>query len=483
MTSPDLPHVAPVPPSPEVEADDQAVLRLLKGTDDSLPARQILRDRITATLREAFASFGFSPCETPILHYFDILASKYAGGAEILKETYKLIDQGGRELGLRYDLTVPFARLVGMYHEGGIRLPFKRFEIGRVFRDGPVRAGRRREFYQCDVDMVGSPAPWPDAELMVLAATVFERLGLDVRVELNHRRLLSAVVESCGVPESTTGDAILSLDKLKKIGPDGVMAELQQKGLHAAAARELLARLAPTGVEGNNAMLAHFEAAMAGYPPALEAINELRQILATLDATGLPLRAVIEPTLARGLDIYTGPVFEFFLEKPELVDGAVAAGGRYDRIIESFLAEAARREGRTLPPDLRFPTVGMSFGLEPLSIELFAREERRHAEAKRRLPETVSEVLLVPLGTHARAQAVAMRMRAAGVRVEVETRSVKLKKAFQRADVLAIPFVAFLGDSELAANVVTLKNQATAEQVQVTPEEAARVVRAFLGGA
>ncbi|MHA1969600.1 MAG: ATP phosphoribosyltransferase regulatory subunit [Candidatus Hodarchaeales archaeon] len=212
-------------------------LSVLKGTKDRFPDEQILRERIITILKEAFKLYGFQPATTPILEPFEILASKYAGGAEILKETYKLTDQGGRSLGLRYDLSVPLSRLVGM--NPNIGRPFKRYEIGPCFRDGPIKKGRYREFIQCDADTVGVTSMLADAECLALSHHIFTELDLQVYMEVNNRKLLSGVLIAAGVPKNLVNTTILSIDKMKKIGIDGVRSELDSKGVGEALTDEI----------------------------------------------------------------------------------------------------------------------------------------------------------------------------------------------------------------------------------------------------
>src|SRR3990167_6624489 len=191
-------------------------LQLPKGTRDFSPEEKILRDKIVDTLKEVFELYGFAPLDTPILEKFDVLASKYAGGAEILKETFKLKDQGGRDLGLRYDLTVPLARYIGM--NPNIKMPFKRYQIGEVFRDGPVASARYRQFLQCDVDVIGSSSMATDAEIVSLVYMVFCKLNLEVAVKINNRKLLNDILDYCGVEKDKQESIILSIDKLEKFG-------------------------------------------------------------------------------------------------------------------------------------------------------------------------------------------------------------------------------------------------------------------------
>ena len=197
---------------------------VLKGTRDYLPNEQIIREKIVGILIDKFKKYGFKPMETAILEYYSVLASKYAGGEEILKETYKLTDQGGRQLGLRYELTIKLAKVIGL--NPMIRFPFKRYEIGKVFRDGPVKTGRLREFTQCDVDVVGVKSMAADAEFIAMTFDIFKEIGLDVKVLVNNRKLLNGIMEYVEIPEDKRISTILSLDKLDKIGKDGVIEEL-----------------------------------------------------------------------------------------------------------------------------------------------------------------------------------------------------------------------------------------------------------------
>jgi histidyl-tRNA synthetase len=453
----------------DTAAEAASGLRLVKGTDDRLPEEQIVRDALVATLRRCFERFGFAPAETPILEYFDILASKYAGGAEILRETYTLKDQGERELALRYDLTVPFARLIGMNHQSAIRLPFKRYEIGRVFRDGPVDPGRRREFMQCDVDVVGIRSTRAEAELIALADMVFGELGIAARCDLNHRGLLSALLDAAGVEADAHTDAILSLDKLLKIGRDGVTAEMRQRGLSDASIASIFAAIEVSELPPAE-LIASFRAAHADQPAVQMALDELATLFRTLDLFGVTLPVRFVPTLARGLTIYTGPVFEFFLQDQSLIGGAIAAGGRYDRIIEDFLVSQGEKPQPTDGP--AFPTVGMSFGLEPLSAYLLSTQP---SEQRRR---TVTQVLVVSMDEDDAAAGLVARLRRAGINAELEMRPVRMKKALAWADSLGVPFVAILGGDEVAAGEVTLKTLAERSQQRLTEAALIETLRA-----
>jgi len=192
-------------------------LERAKGTKDYPPEEKIARQEVIDKLRAIFELYGFSPLETPIIERFDVLSAKYAGGAEILKETFKFKDQGDRELGLRYDLTVPLARFIGM--NPNLKMPFKRYQMGQVFRDGPIKTGRQREFWQCDVDTVGTKNMIADAEFIKIAQRFFEAIGLNVIIEINNRKLLDGLLEDLKIPEDKKNDVIIAIDKLKKACP------------------------------------------------------------------------------------------------------------------------------------------------------------------------------------------------------------------------------------------------------------------------
>ena len=463
-------------------------LRLLKGTDDSLPEDQILREQIIGTLRSTFEIYGFSPVDTPTLSFFDVLASKYAGGDEILKETYRLTDQGGRDLGLRYDLTVPFARLVGMYQGTRIRLPFKRYEIGKVFRDGPIKKGRLREFIQCDVDVVGTTNPLAEAELVSLADRAFGRLGLEVRCEINNRRLLAGIIEAAGVAPELAATVILAVDKLKKIGRDGIAKEIRDKldpdvpaerGQHLVEIygadyvalwrkdlHKTLERLfALLLIEGDRAeQLARLRAELRS-PLAQRGLDELERCLAVLDPLELHTPIEFAPSLARGLEIYTGTVYEFFLRDESVFSSSLAAGGRFDRIIGQFLHPDEPEKAED------YPAVGLSFGVAPIQETL--RTLRPESAAN----HSVVEVVVVPLGADMAAFQWAERLRSRGLRTDLDLSGRRLRKALEAVNALGIPYVAIVGENEVASGRVTLRDMRSGRQELVDLDSAIEIIR------
>lgn len=275
----------------------------VKGTYDFWGKEQALRKKVQSTLQEVFELYDFDEMSSTILNEFDLLTSKYAGGDEILKEMYQLTDQGDRSLGLRYDLTIPFAKVIAL--NPGIELPFRRYEMGKVFRDGPVKRGRLREFLQCDVDVVGIAGPEAEAELMQLAVEVFIRLDIPIDLKWNNRRFLGEILESIGVPSHEKLSVMLTLDKIKKIGTDGVMQELASKGLDAKVIHEVAELM-----EMENPT---FERLSKKYgtedrPGSLEVLS----LLTTVKSLGLEQTCTFDPFLSRGLSFYTGTVYEIF---------------------------------------------------------------------------------------------------------------------------------------------------------------------------
>src|SRR3990167_5988414 len=217
-------------------------LQRAKGTRDFLPEQKIVRQYIIDTLREVFELYGYSPLETPVLERYETLSSKYAGGSEILKEVFKLKDQGNRELALRYDLTVPFSRVIAMNPQ--LKMPFKRYQTGPVFRDGPISTGRVREFWQCDVDIVGIKKMTADAEILSLADMAYKRLGLKVKIKINNRKILNSILKEADITENQE-DIILIIDKLYKIGVKGVKEELKSKKLTDKQINKIIVFLFP----------------------------------------------------------------------------------------------------------------------------------------------------------------------------------------------------------------------------------------------
>ncbi|MFX1282798.1 MAG: histidine--tRNA ligase [Promethearchaeota archaeon] len=408
-------------------------LSLLKGTNDHLPEEQLLREKILEIIKEVFQLYGFRPLTTPILEKWDILSSKYAGGAEILKETYRLTDQGNRELGLRYDLSVPLARLIGMNPKIG--RPFKRYEIGTCFRDGPIKKGRYREFVQCDADIIGVASTLADAECLALAHHLFSRLGLDVYLEVNNRKLLTGILLAAGVPKHILDTTILSIDKLKKIGMDGVREELEVKGVPSNIIDEVFSYF---NYEGSYLEILSQLEPRIGNKIGKEGINELRELHHYLQLFNIEDKVKLLYSLARGLEIYTGTVFEAFLKEAGIIDSSLCGGGRYDKIIGKFIGIK----------DEQYPATGISFGLDTIYDAFVTRWESK---------PSVTDVFLISINTLDTIMKLAIELRQNNICAEFDLLNRSLSKNLDYANRSKIPYVIILGERDLANKNVTLR--------------------------
>ncbi|UNL87266.1 histidine--tRNA ligase [Priestia koreensis] len=412
----------------------------VKGTQDFLPEAELIRKRVKRTLEDVFMKYGCLPLETPILNYTELMASKYGGGAEILEEMYTLSDRGERDLALRYDLTIPFAKVVAM--NPGLKMPFKRYEIGKVFRDGPIKTGRFREFTQCDVDVVGIESQMAEAELMVMALDSFKELNLDVIIQYNNRKLLVGLLEVLSVDNAHVNDVILTLDKVEKISVEGVIKELKDKDVPISAIDGIERFL--TTYEGSSFFERYKHNSLIQ-----EGLAELEELQTYLDYLEVSDQCVFHPFLARGLEIYTGTIYEIFLSD-QTIKSSIGSGGRYDNAI-----------GGLVGTNETFSTVGISFGLDVI----YAALERMDQQPAN---EGLTDYLIVPLETEKEALLLARTLREQGNRVEIEMTGKKVGKALNRANKEGIKKVIILGEKEIEQNQLIVKEMATGEEVQMT---------------
>lgn len=405
------------------------LLKNVKGTFDYLPSEQKIRDYVTRTLSDVFECFGYLPVVTPTLCYYDVLASKYGGGAEILKEVYRLTDQGKRDLALRYDLTVPFAKLISLSKD--LPSPFKRYEIGKVFRDGPVKVGRNREFIQCDVDVVGIKDVMIDAELISLYVFAFNAFGIDYVVDYNNRKLMSGLLEVCGIPKDKMTEVITIVDKFKKLTKEEIQKEFLAVGM---------------SIEQINHLYEYFNLGFKGVLEKFqdttnemiqEGISELQEVQCYLESLGILEHTNIDLTLARGLNIYTGTVFEVFAKNSK-VTSAIGGGGRYDNIITNFVSDGNE-----------YPSVGCSFGLDAIVEVLKEKDENRF---KNNL-----DLFIIPLNTKKESLKLANELRRFGVRVDIQYNERKLGKILNSLDRQGVPYVLVLGEEEVEKQKIQIK--------------------------
>ena len=431
-------------------------LSVLKGTKDRLPSEQVLREQIINEIKKVFQLYGFQPATTPILEIWEVLASKYAGGEEILKETYKLTDQGNRALGLRYDLSVPLARLIGMNPQ--LSKPFKRYEIGPCFRDGPIKKGRYREFIQCDADTIGVDSMLADAECLAVAHQIFRSLGIDVYLEVNNRKLLSGILISAGVPTDLLSTTILSIDKMKKIGIEGVREELGQKGISPELSSEIFEYFT---IEGAYLEILNQLEKKMNDPIGLEGISELRELHHYISLFGIQKDVKLLYSLARGLEIYTGTVFEAFTKDPKLLESSLCGGGRYDKII-----------GKFIDSEQEMPAVGISFGLDTIYDALASQQT---------IPESVTKVFLVPIKTLDTCLEIASELRKNGIATEVDLLNRRVSKNMEHANRMQIHYVIIVGKRDLAQNLVTLKDMQEGKELSVKRDDILKEIQRSIG--
>ena len=419
-----------------------------KGTRDFSPEEKIVRDKIVNTLKEVFELYGFAPLETPVLERFDVLASKYAGGAEILKETFKLKDQGNRELGLRYDLTVPLARYFGM--NPNIKMPFKRYQIGEVFRDGPVASARYRQFTQCDVDVAGSSSMAADAEIIDLVYTIFRKLNFEAIIKINNRKLLNDILNYLGIEKSKQEDVILSIDKMEKLGVNVVKNELKEQKIDEKKINSVLDIIS---IKGNNSEKISQIKKILKNSEGLSEIEQLMDYLKNLNCD-----AEFDVSLARGLAYYTGTVIEIYI-KDSCVKSAVCAGGRYDNMIGAFLGKS------------NYPAVGISFGVDRIYDAVVEKQETKQ--------KTNTKVYTIPIKTLNESIRIAQQLRNEGINTDIDLMEKGPSKNLEYANSLRIPFVLFIGRKELEENKVKLRDMTTGKEELLKVEEVVKKLKSI----
>ena len=446
-----------------------------KGTRDFGPNEMARRNYIFNTIREVYALYGFRQIETPAMENLGTLMGKY--GEEGDKLLFKILNSGNfmngitaQEIeeasparlaaqlcdrGLRYDLTVPFARFV-VQHREELQLPFKRFQIQPVWRADRPQKGRYREFYQCDADVVGSASLINEVELMQIVDEVFTRLNIRVAIKINNRKILSGIAEIIGAPEKIT-DITVAIDKLDKIGLDKVNEELQAGGLSAEAVEKLQPILQMSG--NNEEKIATMRSVLAESETGLLGVDEVAFVLDALKGSGLRNVIELDLTLARGLNYYTGCIFE--VKALDVQIGSITGGGRYDNLTGIF----------GLPG---LSGVGISFGADRIYDVL---------EQLQLFPEASAmggvRLLFINFGEREAAHCLrlAAEARRAGIATEVYPDSTKMKKQMSYANALQVPFVALVGETEMAEGTVTLKNMLTGEQQSVTPQQLIEIVK------
>ena len=425
--------------------------RTLSGFMELLPGQQVLMETFLAALRETYGLYGFTPLDTPIIESSEVLLAK--GGGETEKQIYRFT-KGDSDLSLRFDLTVPLAKYVAL-HYNDLAFPFRRYQIGKVYRGERAQRGRFREFYQADIDVIGDGKLdiSNDAEIPAIIYRTFSTLGLkNFQIRVNNRKILNGFYAILGLTDKA-GDVMRTVDKLEKIGPEKVKGILTEDfGVSGGDADAVLSFI---GIKGANAQVLEALEAYRGRNELFDTgLDELGTVVKYLAAFGVPeANFAVDLTIARGLDYYTGTVYEtLMVDHPEI--GSICSGGRYDNLAEYYT-------------DKVLPGVGISIGVTRLFYVL--QEQKMLNENANTAP---ADVLVIPMTEDlAPAIALATRLRDAGVRTQLYTEQKKFKAKMSYADKLAVPFAAFLGEDEVKEGVVSCKDMVSGEQTKLGFEE------------
>ena len=403
-------------------------LKNVRGSIDYGGKDAKIRSFISKTLQETFEKYGYSPLETSILCYYDLLALKYEEDNDILKEIYKVSDQGNRNLALRYDLTVPFAKYIASNKD--IKLPFKRYEIGKVFRDGPIKKGRTREFIQCDVDTVGIEGQMIEAELISIFVEGYKKLGIDIVIKYNNRKLMNGIIEICDIESEKINQVITVIDKMEKLTKEELIEEFKKQELKDDQIDKMIKYLS---MEFNSLNELFKDTTNINLKEGLNEICELNKYIRELDLTEY---VMFSATLARGQEYYTGTIFEVYV-----VDGSIKSsiggGGRYDNMIGEFIGDGKK-----------YPAVGVSFGLDVI-FEILKEKMTKLSNI---------DVYIIPMNNNITALKIANELRQKDIKVEIEMNNLKLKKALNSANETQIPLVIILGENELKENKLIIKD-------------------------
>lgn len=445
-----------------------------KGTRDYSPEVMVKRNYIFDTIKSVFKLYGYMPLETPAMENLSTLMGKY--GEEGDKLLFKILNSGDfignipesellernsvkltnkiAEKGLRYDLTVPFARFV-VQHQNELTFPFKRYQIQPVWRADRPQKGRYREFYQCDVDVVGSDSLLHEVELIQMVDEVYRRLKINVRLLINNRKILAGIAEIIGYPDQLT-DITVAIDKMDKIGLENVNAELREKGI----TEEAIAKLQPIlDLQGDNEeKLEKLRSILKDSATGLKGVEELTVVFDYIKELGIGTEIKLDLTLARGLSYYTGAIFEVKALDAEI--GSITGGGRYDDLTGIFGLK-------------NMSGVGISFGADRIfdvmnQLDLFPKDNT-----------TTTQILFVNFGIKEERYCLPLlkELRAAGINAEIYPEAAKMKKQMGYADKKGIPFVALVGENEMQEGVVSLKNMTTGEQTNVTVAELVKTLQ------
>lgn len=422
-------------------------MRAVRGMRDLMGEEMLIKEYLMAEAVKVFKQFGYEPLDSPVMELWETLSAK--GGAEVESETFKFEDKGNREVGLRFDLTVPLARVVASNPH--LSKPFKRYALGKAWRYDRPQAGRYREFSQADVDVIGSDSPAADAEVALVALEFLRRtLEKQYTIRINNRKVLRGIIEKAEITDDLAYEAFRAIDKLDKVGFDGVEQELSQRGIGNKQSEFLLQAISIKG-KGSEAIM-EFRNLLAGSRVGQDGADELAIMADIFEECGVSDLVEFDVSLARGLDYYTGPVFEIaYLGKPKI--GSIGGGGRYDELIEKFGGSPT-------------PATGISLGIDRF-IDILARRKKSE-KLKMAL-----DVFVAPLSAAVVKHAVKLQndLIQKGLSCEVDLVKRSLKKQLDRADLKKANLVVIMGDRDLVKGEVSLRNMKTKKTIQVKREE------------
>ena len=429
--------------------------RTLPGFMELLPNDQILFNEIKEKIRKTYEKFGFLPLDTPIIEDAEVLLAKAGGETE--KQIYRF-NKGENDLALRFDLTVPLAKYVAEYY-GNLSFPFRRYQIGKVYRGEKAQAGRYREFYQCDIDVIGDGelSIIYDAEIPSIIYTTFKELGFDkFTIHINNRKILNGVFDEIDNTENST-NILRIIDKIEKIGEEEVKKELKEIGLNEEKINIIIDFINISGT--NKEKINTLKGLGIKSKIFTQGLNELENVIKYINVLGVPEKNIeIDLTIARGLDYYTGTVYETFLDEYKKI-GSVCSGGRYENLSEYYT-------------DKKLPGVGISIGL----TRFFYQAQKEGLLKKSN--KSISKILVIPMTENIeKCMEITSKLRMANINTEIYLEDKKIKSKFKYADKLNIPYIIVIGDDEISKNVVTLKNMQTGEQQAINIAEAISIIK------
>ncbi len=408
-----------------------------RGVRDFPPEIQLIRDKLISTIKSVFELHGFPPLVTPVIERLETLRFKFSGDEDVMHELFCFSDRGNRKLGLRFDLTIPLCRFVSQNKD--LKFPFKRYEVGRVYRDGPVKLGRYREFWQCDGDIVGSSSMLADAECIRIACSVLSQLQFNFVIKINNRGIIDSILEKLGVKDKKK--VILLIDKVNKQGKKAIYKQLSDI-IPSSAVDKLFSLLFTEGTD--NGRIRHIEE----FTGSCKGIDSIRELLSYLDDVA---NIEFDPSLARGLNYYTGSVYEgFLLQSP--ITSSVCAGGRYDSLIGQM-----RKDNKAVP------AVGISFGIDPLTDALL--------DEKFRFDKTNTVVYVIPIKTVKESYFIVDRIRSRGINADIDLMGRSLSKNLDFASKQGIPYVIILGNNDLQQRICTIRNMKSGDEVKIPISE------------